>query len=129
MPIRPENKNLYPKNWAEIVGRVRARAGNKCEVEGCGVRNHAIGYWHSSEKGDFIEGGSPSRSLRLIQIVCTTAHLDHNPENCKMKNLRYMCQRCHNRYDAPERAKGIKRRRRQAVKDAGQGEIFERSES
>lgn len=124
MPIRPENKDLYPKNWPEIVARVRERAGNKCEE--CEVRNHTIGYWHSSEKGDFIEGCPRNRSIKVIQIVCTTAHLDHNPENCDMSNLRFWCQRCHNRYDAPERAKGIKRRRREAVKDAGQGEMFER---
>lgn len=31
MPIRPERKSLYPANWQEIVARIKARAGNRCE--------------------------------------------------------------------------------------------------
>jgi hypothetical protein len=38
MPIRPEDKNRYPKNWPEIRERIKARAGDKCEW--CGVPNH-----------------------------------------------------------------------------------------
>lgn len=45
-------------------------------------------------------------------IVLTVAHLDHQPENCADDNLLHLCQGCHNRYDAPVRAAGIKARRR-----------------
>ena len=31
------------------------------------------------------------------------AHLDHTPENCSDDNLKALCQRCHNRYDAEHR--------------------------
>lgn len=51
-------------------------------------------------------------------IVLTVAHLDHTPENCDDANLLHMCQGCHNRYDAPMRAAGIKSRRH-AAKAAG----------
>ena len=30
MPIRPENKARYPKDWKQISLRIRARADNKC---------------------------------------------------------------------------------------------------
>ena len=38
-----------------------------------------------------------------IRVVCTTAHLDHTPENCEDDNLKFLCQRCHNRYDIKHR--------------------------
>jgi 5-methylcytosine-specific restriction endonuclease McrA len=93
MPIRPENKDRYPKDWPQISARIRERAGQKCED--CGVANYSI------------RDGS--------KIVLTVAHLDHTPENCADENLRAWCQRCHNRYDAPMRRAGIKRRQREAL--------------
>jgi len=90
VPIRPENKSRYPKDWKQISLRIRERAGNKCED--CGVENYSI------------RNGS--------KIVLTVAHLDHTPENCADENLRAWCQRCHNRYDAPMRRQGIKDRKR-----------------
>jgi hypothetical protein len=44
-------------------------------------------------------------------VVLTIAHLDHIPENCDFDNLRAWCQRCHNTYDAAQRAAGLKARR------------------
>lgn len=41
---------------------------------------------------------------KMVRIVLTIAHLDHTPENCDPSNLRALCQRCHNRYDAKHRA-------------------------
>jgi hypothetical protein len=38
-----------------------------------------------------------------IRVVCTVAHLDHTPENCVDENLKFLCQRCHNRYDIGHR--------------------------
>lgn len=46
--------------------------------------------------GDFQDGDH-----QVIVIVCTVAHLDHQPENCKPSNLRLMCQRHHLAYDKP----------------------------
>lgn len=31
MPIKPENRHLYPPNWREISALIRARAGGRCE--------------------------------------------------------------------------------------------------
>lgn len=38
--------------------------------------------------------------LKIVQIVLTVAHLDHQPENCDDANLRAWCQRHHLAYDA-----------------------------
>jgi 5-methylcytosine-specific restriction endonuclease McrA len=100
MPIRPENKDRYPKDWKQISLRIRERADNKCE--NCGVENYSI------------RDGS--------KIVLTVAHLDHQPENCSEDNLRAWCQRCHNRYDIAERRRGISKRARVA---RAIGDLFE----
>ena len=80
MPIKPENKARYPKNWKQISERIRfERAENKCEA--CGAENY---------KPHPITGS---------KVILTVAHLDHQPENCDGDNLKAMCQRCHLRYD------------------------------
>lgn len=92
MPIRPENRARYPKDWKQISLRIRAQANNICEF--CGAAN-----------------GQPHPVTGSI-VVLTVAHLDHTPENCSDDNLKALCQRCHNRYDMPMRRAGIKQRAR-----------------
>lgn len=107
MPIRPENRARYPKDWKTISKRIRfERAASKCECDGeCG--------------GDHIGRCSVVNGTRHpltgSVVVLTVAHLDHTPENCADDNLKAMCQRCHNRYDAPMRRAGIARRQREAL--------------
>jgi 5-methylcytosine-specific restriction endonuclease McrA len=49
-----------------------------------------------------------------IVIVLTIAHVvDDSPENCEPANLAALCQRCHNKHDAPSRAKRRKEKRDQ----------------
>jgi hypothetical protein len=94
MPIKPENKKLYPDNWNQIRERIRKRANDKCEW--CGAINHS---WINRY----------TRELCLqdeeytIRVICTTAHLDHNPQNNEDNNLAFLCQKCHNNYDRPHR--------------------------
>lgn len=57
---------------------------------------------------------APAR-LRIIRIVLTIAHLDHQPENCADDNLRAWCQRCHLAYDAQHHAATALRRGADAV--------------
>ena len=113
MPIKPENKKLYPKNWQEIRQRILERAENKCEF--CGVENHAIGF--RNYKGEFIKlNENPKNNdeddvlnQNIFRIVLTIAHLDHNPTNCDPSNLRALCQKCHNNYDKEHRKETRKR--------------------
>ena len=97
MPILPENRARYPKEWPVISRRIRDRAGNRCEqIDHAGMRCEA-------------KHGEPHPLTRSL-VVLTVAHLDHQPENCDPANLRAMCQRCHNRYDAPMRIANRKAR-------------------
>lgn len=128
MPIRPENKARYPKDWPAISMQIRERAGQKCED--CGIANYELGgrapdgTWHKAEPtgdnglrltwpvpGELGPCEGYPHWLRIVRIVLTVAHLDHQPENCDPANLKAWCQRCHNRYDAAERRKGIKERK------------------
>ena len=86
----------YPKDWALRSRFIRHyRAKNRCEW--CGSRN---GHAHP------VTGS---------KVVLTCAHVyDHRPEAASLLNLAALCQRCHNRHDAKERAAGIKARRSQA---------------
>ena len=109
MPIRPENKARYPKDWKQISLRIRERAGWRCEyVDANGYRCRAV-------------HGEP-HPFTLSRVVLTVAHLDHQPENCDPDNLMAMCQRCHNAYDAPMRRAGIKARRKASL---ARGDLFE----
>lgn len=145
MPIRPENVAKYPANWKEIVARINARAGNRCEK--CGVHNHDWGYRDS--KGDFHrvskrrmrEAGCgrppfkiaawsdypkncyPGRVLKIIEIVLTTAHVhDPDPANCADDNLAAWCQRCHLGHDRAHHNK--MRVQNQLDADKARGQMF-----
>jgi 5-methylcytosine-specific restriction endonuclease McrA len=85
VPIRPENKDRYPKDWALRSRFIRFyRARNRCEW--CDAENY---------KPHPITGS---------KVVLTTAHIyDHRPENAAFWNLAALCQRCHNRYDSKMR--------------------------
>ena len=83
MPIKPENKWFYPKDWPEIRERILQRAGNKCEW--CGVKN-----------------GEPHPETGA-RVVLTIMHLNHIIGDCSDDNLKAACQLCHNRYDREHR--------------------------
>jgi hypothetical protein len=115
MPIRPENRALYPADWKEISKRIRhERANGKCEQ--CGAPNgqvvmrHADGSAYTLEGGETFDAstgeflgyirGSELPAGHFVKIVLTVAHLDHDPANCADENLKAWCQKCHLTYDA-----------------------------
>ena len=102
MPITRENLKRYPKDWRAISDRIKARSGGRCECNGeCGLhRGRRCCETH----------GEPARWAKG-KVILTVAHLDHQPENCGEKNLKAMCQRCHNRYDMPNRRVNASRTR------------------
>ena len=88
----------YPKDWRARSRFVRFYRARGC-CEWCGVVN-----------------GSP-HPLTGAVVVLTTAHVfDKRPEAASLLNLAALCQRCHNRHDAADRARGRRER-----KMAGQG--------
>jgi hypothetical protein len=42
VPIKPENRKLYPKDWKAIRERILHRSDYRCEQ--CGTAHHAVGY-------------------------------------------------------------------------------------
>lgn len=85
MPIKPENRHRYSKNWREIRAAVLRRANNRCEgsplYPNCRARNY-----------------EPHPETRSV-VILTIAHMDHTPENNDFTNLRALCQRCHLAHD------------------------------
>lgn len=86
MPIRASERARYPTNWSAISAAVRERASNRCEGSPLYPDCRA-------------ENGQP-HPVTGSRVVLTTAHIDHQPENCDPANLRAWCQRCHLAYDA-----------------------------
>jgi hypothetical protein len=135
MPIKPENKARYPKDWPQIRERILQRAMNRCEQ--CKVVNRTriargggkdAGSYQTEEAEvfDATDGRylgmcrmSDYEVARYVDIVLTIAHLDHTPENCADDNLRALCQRCHLAYDAQHHAANAHatRRSRLAARD------------
>lgn len=105
----PIDYKKYPKNWSEMRAAVLERANNRCEF--CGVENHIWGVRRAN--GSFLEYSAMECEEgfldgdRVIQIVLTVAHLDHDEENheVKLDRLAALCQRCHLVYDIPEKKK------------------------
>ena len=115
MPIRRELRNLYPAHWSELSRRVRfERAGGVCQ--GCG-RPHGVpvrclpdGRWYDQAKQTWRDRrGRIARwpdleqviGMRTTHVVLAAAHLDHDPTNNRLRNLRSLCQRCHLIHDRP----------------------------
>jgi hypothetical protein len=130
MPIRPEERGRYPKDWRAISARIRDRAGNVCEW--CGVPNRAIVVRDLRVTSKRPEGASAWRlhehdgvccgeDCGAVKIVLTVAHLDHTPENCTDENLVALCQKCHLTYDAKRHASTARETR---ARRAGQGKLF-----
>lgn len=131
MPIRPENKHRYPKDWKRVRERILKRANWRCEHPGCRARHGVTGYWRNGlfhrlpevlwdagyTAGDTVacENGE---KLKIIKIVLTIAHLDHTPENCADENLRAWCQRHHLAYDAEHHKVTAYRTRMEAAQTA-----------
>lgn len=68
MPIRPENRDRYPREWKTIRAAILARADNRCE---------GSPLWPDCR----AENGQP-HPVTGSRTVLTIAHLDHTPENC-----------------------------------------------
>ncbi|MCP4111392.1 MAG: hypothetical protein GY749_38655 [Desulfobacteraceae bacterium] len=94
----PCDYRKYPKNWfSEIRPEILERAGNCCEgipaYPLCRARNRI------------------RHPVTRSYVVLTIAHMNHDTADNRSANLRALCQRCHNTYDAVRRAGNRWRRR------------------
>lgn len=141
----------WPEIRAAILARAGHRcehsdaAGHRCRA-----RHRALGYWREGELWRLPVGfehlqrrvwrfDQLSQALResgvdrpmtlqcsegplkIIRVILTIAHLDHQPENCDPSNLRALCQRHHLAHDQDHH-----RRNAQATRRArsGTAELF-----
>jgi hypothetical protein len=133
MPIRPENRWLYPIDWLQISQSVRfTRAGARCEQ--CHrphlTRVAHLGdgrWWDADERCWRTDRGKRVASkvevilavVKVTYVVLACAHLDHDPGNSAPTNLKALCQRCHMIHDAAEHRwqRWWNRFRRMAIRD------------
>jgi hypothetical protein len=116
MPIRAENRWLYPIDWLQLSAMIRfGRAGGRCER--CRRPHlHRIAHlgdgrwWDAEAQAWRADGGGLTKvgegialtGVRTTYVVLACAHLDHDPGNNAPANLAALCQRCHMRHDAVE---------------------------
>lgn len=109
MTWQPER---YPENWLELAQECKDKAGWKCEE--CGIEHDTV--LLGKKRGN------------IYKVKLTAAHLDHDPENPNPR-LKALCQSCHLKYDrwlhGDNARKTLYRRRREAMLEAGQLEMFE----
>jgi hypothetical protein len=136
MPIRPHNRFFYPIDWRELSEVIRfGRAKGCCEQ--CGrphgqlVFHLGDGRWWDtagqtwrSGKGRPLKLASLERMpagtlIETTRVYLACAHLDHDPSNNDLRNLRALCQRCHILHDRPEhlRQRQLTYRLRKALGD------------
>lgn len=98
MPIRPENRHRYGKDWPEFSKKIRfERAAGRCECEGeCGRIEHL------ADDGRCFNRHGESAYRTGSKVVLTVAHLCHTPE-CR-EHVKAMCQGCHLHYDRDHHA-------------------------
>ena len=94
MPIHPELRSRYPKDWKARSRFVRFyRAKNRCEW--CAAENYQ------------------PHPVTGSRVVLTVAHVyDRRPEASDLLNLAALCQRCHNLHDLQERVANRRERAR-----------------
>src|SRR6056297_3080949 len=105
----PIDYKKYCKNWKNISRFIRFyRAKNHCEF--CGIKNHSQiirGEWNGFKCYQDLEGniflehnskyigsdylGEVHPKNKVVKIVLTVAHLDHNIQNNSFFNLKALC--------------------------------------
>lgn len=123
MPIKAENRDKYPKNWAtEIRPAILERAGHRCERCGVPDRSYRLAGFDQWTFDPMVADEWSGSGRKPARVVLTIAHVsDPDPANCDPGNLQALCQRCHNTLDAPMRAVNARLSRR--AKNAA-GDLF-----
>jgi hypothetical protein len=132
VPIRADLRHFYGREWRLVTRpRILARAENCCEQ--CGAPNGylltrvggfwreegaswALGAykrWRTPAGADWREEGNPPGRMRVVRIVLTIGHVNHEAGDDREENLRAWCQFCHLNHDV-----GQHRESRSARKDA-----------
>lgn len=135
MPVRPERMGLYPggsiksPEWRAIRKSIGERSGWRCET--CSAPHMSIvarGSYGGRDAymvvatGDVFDAETGLKmttmklsafgAYRVLKIVLTVAHLNHDETCNEDGNLAHLCQRHHLRLDAKHHARNAARTRR-----------------
>lgn len=100
MPIRREFRSFYRRpEYLQARELVRERSGDCCEW--CNKPNHSYVWVAADGTGRWWRESQPPAQVgvRIIRVVLTTAHLNHDPADNRLENLAFLCQACHLNYD------------------------------
>ncbi len=105
MPISKAKAARYPggslqsAEWKAFRAFILFRAANRCE----GTPQHPDCRAKNREPHPETSG----------HVVLTIAHMDHDETHADPERCRALCQRCHNKWDAPHRKVNAAKTRRQ----------------
>ena len=145
----PIDLSLYPENWDEISLSVKQNANWTCEWCGRPCRPPGVSqkdtekwlkdnhpewlphlfkivedYENCILPGFLVPSGSCKAITGIIKkpqrFTLTTAHLDHNPANCKSENLKALCSVCHLNLDRDDWNRTRKARQMKLWEKCGQ---------
>jgi hypothetical protein len=133
-PIRPQYKWFYPIDWPQLSAMIRfERAKGRCQrcgrPHGREIQHLGDGRWWYEDERTWRNGRGRALSrlarvgddiaVRTTRIVLAAAHLDHDPTNNRMRNLKALCQRCHMLHDREEhrRRRWVTLRMRKSIGD------------
>ena len=132
MPIRPQYKWFYPIDWPQLSAVIRfERAKGRCQrcgrPHGREIRHLGDGRWWDEDERSWRNGRGrrlarrmgDGIAVRTTRVALAAAHLDHDPTNNRMRNLKALCQRCHMLHDQKEhrRRRLLTLRMRNAIGD------------
>ena len=123
----PIDYKKYDPSWKTVIRpAILERANNCCEF--CRVKNGEEilrGHYSGKEVYQLMDGaifdasnseyigsdyiGEVHPTNKVVKIVLTIAHLDHNVENNDYENLKALCQKCHLNWDKEHHKKSRKK--------------------
>ncbi len=103
----PMQRSLYPKNWDEIARRIKQSANWHCQQCNKPCLLPKEDFLNFLIRCQFTVGeaiaafldGETLNPNKDVRFVLTTAHLNHQPEDCRRSNLKALCAPCHCRMD------------------------------
>lgn len=127
----PFDKTKYSPDWPAISLRIRERDGWECKW--CGVPHNAVirrledgesytYYGQYTTKAEWDTKWARAQP-KLIRVVLTVAHVNHDSTDNADTNLAALCQQCHLRHDAQQHAGNAAKTRREKKNRTGQKEL------
>lgn len=123
----PMDRSKYPVDWEAISQQAREQAGFCCQQ--CGAPHRTLicrdvrnpeHWWPFDET---VHGDSEDDDFRVVEVVLTCAHIDHDVTNNDPDNLAVWCQLHHLRHDIGLHVANAAATRRRKRVAAGQLEM------